>query len=1068
MYAGKIWLVGTEAGVGVRNAGVISASAGGLVLQSNGWLTNSGTLQGQGDTTVTSTGVRNNGQVNAGQTLAIATPGALDNTGGALLGQRLEVSAAGLLNRGGTIAQTGSQALVVQSGRLSNADGGLIGRPDVAQPGSTTSLAPSTGTAPPATTSPATGAGSPATASATLTAPAVPLADGGFSIAGLLDNDAGSITAAGASDLTVHSGLANNGGSLNLRRLEVLGGDIANRGGRVSTSGALRLQAATLDNRDGELTAGGALVISSGQLQNVSGLVAANGAVRIDASLADNTGGTIASVKDRLDIRTAGALVNDAGHLQAAGDVVLASAQLGNAGGSIAAQSGVNIAASGFGNRGGQVQALGEVAIDVGAGVLDNDAGLIRGAGAVRLSAGTLLNTHTLGAQQGIEGDALALRAGRIANDAGALRADTDVWLASTGLVSNDGGLISAGRAGLVDAGAFSNTGGTVISGQLTRLTARRAGGDGRLLSQGDLELQLSGDFSNTGDVTANGNARITVAGRLANSAKLQAGGTLAVSASDIDNTAGGELSGATTRLSATGTLTNRGLIDGRLTRIEAAVVDNLGTGRIYGDQVGIAAGSVNNGAETIAGITAAGTIAARQRLDIGASSVYNSAGALLLSGGDLAIGGALDVNGHAIGEAGLIRNAAATIESLGAMRLAAVRIQNANPTFSYRLDPTAPIGKTDYIASDGTAYASDAFGWDTRIRLVDAYAVQIGIISTGFFQPVIGAQRAGSPYADPVYKAYYDGPEAFVAAHMDSTGNGDGEMAFYVPDAGRGAVSITAYNMDNLGGRISGRDVDVQALNDVNNIGGTLGASHQLDVRAVHDLNVRSTTTSGAGSSGASTSTGSGIDRTAGLYVTDTGGVLTAGAGHDVNITGAAVQSQGSRALGSSLGGSTVYIDAGHDITVTGSSVVSDNGTTLVAKNNITVQNATNTDSQGSFSAHRESGLGLDGGLAIGTQQSSIDQQSRRSTAAASTVGSVNGDVSRQDTSSYSSEQKSSSASINVSPSGMPVGGGISVGKSNISSNSNYKSVTEQTGIRAGDGGFDVDAKVKPSRSAR
>ncbi|WP_156484192.1 filamentous hemagglutinin N-terminal domain-containing protein, partial [Janthinobacterium agaricidamnosum] len=43
MYAGKITLIGTEAGVGARNAGTLAASNGKLVLQSNGWLSNSGT-----------------------------------------------------------------------------------------------------------------------------------------------------------------------------------------------------------------------------------------------------------------------------------------------------------------------------------------------------------------------------------------------------------------------------------------------------------------------------------------------------------------------------------------------------------------------------------------------------------------------------------------------------------------------------------------------------------------------------------------------------------------------------------------------------------------------------------------------------------------------------------------------------------------------------------------------------------------------------------------------------------------------------------------------------------------
>ena len=45
MYAGKIFLVGTEAGLGVRSAGAIGAAAGGLVLRADGRLENIGTIQ---------------------------------------------------------------------------------------------------------------------------------------------------------------------------------------------------------------------------------------------------------------------------------------------------------------------------------------------------------------------------------------------------------------------------------------------------------------------------------------------------------------------------------------------------------------------------------------------------------------------------------------------------------------------------------------------------------------------------------------------------------------------------------------------------------------------------------------------------------------------------------------------------------------------------------------------------------------------------------------------------------------------------------------------------------------
>lgn len=72
MYAGKITLIGTEAGVGVRNAGTLDATAGNLALQANGWLTNTGTLQSSTDMSLrTSQSLTNNGTLYAGGELQV-------------------------------------------------------------------------------------------------------------------------------------------------------------------------------------------------------------------------------------------------------------------------------------------------------------------------------------------------------------------------------------------------------------------------------------------------------------------------------------------------------------------------------------------------------------------------------------------------------------------------------------------------------------------------------------------------------------------------------------------------------------------------------------------------------------------------------------------------------------------------------------------------------------------------------------------------------------------------------------------------------------------------------------
>ena len=71
MYAGKIRLVGTEAGVGIRHAGTIAASSGRLTLDASGWLSNSGRLQAREGMTLSAQGpLTNSGEIFASQPVA--------------------------------------------------------------------------------------------------------------------------------------------------------------------------------------------------------------------------------------------------------------------------------------------------------------------------------------------------------------------------------------------------------------------------------------------------------------------------------------------------------------------------------------------------------------------------------------------------------------------------------------------------------------------------------------------------------------------------------------------------------------------------------------------------------------------------------------------------------------------------------------------------------------------------------------------------------------------------------------------------------------------------------------
>ncbi|RYE41904.1 MAG: hypothetical protein EOP24_34940 [Hyphomicrobiales bacterium] len=122
---------------------------------------------------------------------------------------------------------------------------------------------------------------------------------------------------------------------------------------------------------------------------------------------------------------------------------------------------------------------------------------------------------------------------------------------------------------------------------------------------------------------------------------------------------------------------------------------------------------------------------------------------------------------------------------------------------------------------------------------------------------------------------------------------------------AGREAVQINAQNIDNLFGRITGREVALNARQDINIVGATVEAQRSLTLDAGRDINVSSTLTQGRSSAAIAGNADFGLpgaraasvqlDRIAGLYVSDPGGTLVATAGRDMTLTAAQVNSGGS-----------------------------------------------------------------------------------------------------------------------------------------------------------------------------
>ena len=497
-------------------------------------------------------------------------------------------------------------------------------------------------------------------------------------------NDSGKIQA--ALDITLtNAGLSNTLTTSPLATSTTPYGSILGRNIDINTN------AQTLNNEGGTIVASQSANLQAGAVNNNGGLIQTGNDLTI------NTHGLALTNTNAANYTSSNTALNGKGGIAAQGTTTLTTGDLNNDAGYIGSKGALTATAANISNQAGQIQGLSNLSLTAGngssTGRINNTGGLIRSAATTSLSAGTVTNSNTSGTGLGIEGLDVSVSATTLRNDSGAIRADNNITVTSAGTVNNSAGLMSAGNTlNLQDVQtqanrtlAITNTNGTLLAGQSLSVAASSIGGDGSILSKGNLSLALNADFANSGQVIANNNATINTSGNVSNSGKLQAGNTLNLSANNIDNTATGEISANTTQVNASSTLTNRGLIDGTDTQINANTVNNIGTGRIYGDHLSIAAVNLTNDTETIEGVTKAGTIAARDRLDLGISgTLTNREHALIYSVGDMAIGGALDANRQATGSATTLNNNSATIEAGRNLSLSSTTVNNTNDHFTY------------------------------------------------------------------------------------------------------------------------------------------------------------------------------------------------------------------------------------------------------------------------------------------------------------------------------------------------------------------------------------------------
>ncbi|MGY6771812.1 two-partner secretion domain-containing protein [Gallibacterium sp. ZY190522] len=465
----------------------------------------------------------------------------------------------------------------------------------------------------------------------------------------------------------------------NLLDLQLVQG-INNQQGVLRTLGDFRYQGGDFDNQQGVVTTPQSLFINTQQqtFNNQSGLVSAQQDTQLITATLNNQQGVIQS-QHNFNL-TAPTLNNQQqGKLLAVEQIKITAQQLDNQTGLIQSNQ-ANITSQQLDNRAGTIKAN---QADIAAQQqLDNQAlsqtGSLIQAATLRITTPLLLNQQTKAQNetptQGLIANTLEIKTDQWFNQSGGAYVSQALNAAVAKLLNNQQGELLSLNSLKVKGNQLQldNQQGVIESyGNLT-LDLKQWENIGQVKSAANAKLSIHNDFRLDTPITVDGKLTLKVDNHFSNQTQLVTGKGLTIEAKSIENPIQSELSSQKTLLK-TEYLLNRGLIDGVKNIIFANQLDNLGSGRIYGDQLAIQAHTLNNLPEQ----DQAATLAARERLDLGVGTLTNYDHALILSQGNLYIGGTLDDRYHATGQATFVDNGSATIEALGSGNINTQRLWN-------------------------------------------------------------------------------------------------------------------------------------------------------------------------------------------------------------------------------------------------------------------------------------------------------------------------------------------------------------------------------------------------------
>nr|WP_234706316.1 hemagglutinin repeat-containing protein [Xanthomonas citri] len=837
MYAERIRLIATEAGVGVVSRGTLAAQSGDLQIDSAGQLSLSGTTVARDAVNVRATGALDQRGVLGSQQGDVYLRAANMTLAGDLVAAgALDAQAGGVVNHGGR-SSAGSIRLF---GSQLNADGSLH-------------------------TNGALDLG----------------ADGLLSSSGVAYGGAGANLRAAQIALsgTLQSGAAI---ALNATTIDALGTLDAATALRINGNGDVRVAGLAQAGQGADVRVGGRLELQ-GQL------IAAD-ALALNAASIDIAQRAAVSAGNDLDLRSAGA-VNNAGSAYAGRDLRLQAASVTTAG-SLSAARDAQLSVEGQLLNSGTIVAGDALAVDAAQLASSGDIGSQRGDATLRSRGNLRLSGNT------VAGGALALDAASSAQVSGTvnaasvnLRSGGDAILSGTlqstrgaltvaaaSELANDAVLRSASALDLQADGALRQRGQLHSDGGL-QLRGGSVAHNGLIDAGGDLRIASAGALALDGTVQSAGSTTLQAAGALDNSAKVVTAGPLQMDASSLHNAQGAAFSsGADAQLRIGGTLENAGSVyAANAVQISADSLTQNGS-----------VGSGNTLSATVAGtFDNAGNVVARDGLQIDAGHLRSSgqlgseaAGVVLGSQSDIALQGvvaaATTLQANAAGDlqqsgslkaqsvalrAGRDLAASGTLQSASTLDLQAQR----DLTFTAQGQAGGDIGmraatlttSQDAVLQSAAAIALDSgtihsrgkldAGSDLRVRsLGDLTLAGIAQGSGDVELTATGAlTNAAQVFAVRTLTAQAQSLENTAAGVLAGDGNVALTAAAQLRNAGRvqaaGDLQMTAASLDQSGSASAGKTLRGTAAGTLDNRGnliardtlqidaGTLRSSGQL-----------------------------------------------------------------------------------------------------------------------------------------------------------------------------------------------------------------------------------------------